>query len=113
MQAVAGLVGLGDAGNRLAITPIDEPPQQFGVERCSATGAVMAGIDVDAGLSRPLQGGQPLERLCVREAEMTRSPPWRTSHSWVSRSPVIRAAISVTAGTSISQLIAVSSTYGR
>ena len=112
MKAVAGLVGLGDTGEGLPVAALGEPAQQLRVELASSAGAVMVDVDIDTGLSRPLEGGQALQWLPIAKP-MIWSSRSRTSQSWVARSPPMRAAISSAVGTSISQLIAVFSTYGR
>ena len=112
MKAVAGRVGLSDAGEDLPVAALGEPPQQLRAELASCAGAVIIDVDIDAGLGRPLEGSQALHRLAIRKP-MIRPSRSRTSHSWVARSPPVRAAISATVGTSISQLIAVFWTQGR
>ena len=112
MKAGAGLVGLGDAGEGLPVAALGEPAQQLRVELASSAGAVMVDVDIDTGLSRPLEGGQALQWLPIRKADdlviSLEDEPIVGA-----RSPSMRAAISSTVGTSISQLIAVFWTQGR
>lgn len=54
MKAVAGHVGLSDAEEDLPIAALGEPPQQLSAQIASRAGAVMVGIDIATGLSRPL-----------------------------------------------------------
>ena len=49
MEAVAGLVGLGDAGEGSSIAALGDAPQQLGVELAADAGAVVVGADIDAG----------------------------------------------------------------
>jgi hypothetical protein len=51
MKAVAGLVGLSDAGEDLPVAPRGEPPEQLRVQLASCAGAVMVNVDLDTGLS--------------------------------------------------------------
>jgi hypothetical protein len=51
MKAVAGLVGLSDAGEDLPVAPRGEPPEQLRVQLASSAGAVMVNVDLDTGLS--------------------------------------------------------------
>ena len=60
---MAGLVGLGDGSEDLPVAALGEPPQQLRVELASRAGAVMVHVDVDTGLSRPLEGNQALQWL--------------------------------------------------
>ena len=69
MKAVAGLVGLGDAGEGLPVAALGEPAQQLSVELASCAGAVMVDVDIDTGLSRPLEGSQALQWLPIRKAD--------------------------------------------
>jgi hypothetical protein len=99
------VVELGDAGDGLPVGALGESMQQLtkkvrvlrrrGDGRCPHT-----------SLGRPLEGGQALQGLPMREADdlICRS---RTSHSWVTRSAPMRAAISPRVATSMSQLMAV------
>jgi hypothetical protein len=98
---------LGDAGEGLPVAALGEPAQQLRIELAAPAGATMVEVDIDTSLSRRLEGSQALQWLPVRKADDLSSRS-RTSHSWVARSPSMRAAISPTVGTSISQLIAVS-----
>jgi hypothetical protein len=95
---------LGDAGEGLPVAPLGEPAQQLRVELASSAGAVMVDVDIDTGLSPRLEGGQA---WLPYAKPMIWSSCSRTSQSWVARSPSMRAAISSTVGTSISQLMAV------
>ena len=57
MKSVAGLVGLGDAGEDSPVAAIGEAAQHFYVE-CAATAcAVMVAADIDTCLNRSLVGG--------------------------------------------------------
>jgi|GEM_PF-6168688 hypothetical protein len=69
MKAVAGLVGLSDAGEDVPIPALGEPPQQLRVELASPAGTVMGDVDIDTGLDRRLEGGQPLQWLPIRKAD--------------------------------------------
>ncbi len=64
MKAVAGLVGLGDAGEGSPIAALGEPVQQLPVEFAAAADTLMVDGDIDTGLSRPLVGSPGIE--CVR-----------------------------------------------
>jgi hypothetical protein len=48
---------------------LGEPAQQLRVELASSAGAVMVDVDIDTGLSRPLEGGQALQWLPIRKAD--------------------------------------------
>jgi hypothetical protein len=69
MKAVAGLVGLGDAGEGLPVAALGEPAQQSRLELASSAGAMMVDVDIDTGLGRPLEGGQALQWLPIRKAD--------------------------------------------
>jgi hypothetical protein len=72
----------------------------------------MVGIDIDTGLSRPLEGRELLQWLAIRNAnDLSISLEDEPLVGGAELS--MRAAISATVGTSISQLIAVVRTYGR
>ena len=96
----------------LPIAALGEPPQQLREQIASRAGAVMVGIDIDTGLSRPLEGRELLQWLPIRKANDL-SVSLEDEPLVVARSPSMRAAISATVGPSISQLIAVVRTYGR
>jgi hypothetical protein len=55
MKAVAGLVGLSDAGEGVPIAALGEPAQQPRVELASSAGAVMGNVDIYTGFGRPLE----------------------------------------------------------
>jgi hypothetical protein len=101
MKAVAGLVGLSDAGEGLPVAALGEPAQQLRVELASSAGAVMVVVHIDTGLSRPLEGNQTLQWLPIRKAD-----DLVTSLEY---EPFVGGAepTAPTVGTSISQLIAV------
>jgi hypothetical protein len=69
MKSVAGLVRLSDAGEGSSIATLGESAQQLRVQFAAAAGAVMVDVDIDTGLSRPLEGTQALQRLSVGEAD--------------------------------------------
>ena len=52
----------------MPIAALGEPPQQLRVQIASRAGAVMVGIDIDTGLSRPLEGRELLQWLPIRKA---------------------------------------------
>jgi len=69
MKAIAGLIGLSDAGEDLPVAALGEPAQQLRVELASCAGAVMVVVHIDTGLSRPLEGNQTLQWLPIRKAD--------------------------------------------
>src|SRR5208283_4008006 len=69
MKTVAGLVGLGDAGEGAPIAALGEPTQQSRVQLAATAGTVMIDVDIDAGLGRPLVGSQAIECVSVGEAD--------------------------------------------
>ena len=82
MKAVAGVVGLSDAGEGLPAPALGEPAQQLRVELTSCAGAVMVDVDIDTGLSRPLEGSQALQWLPIRNADDLIIP---LKSVWISR----------------------------
>jgi hypothetical protein len=48
---------------------LGEPAQQLRAELASCAGAVTVDVDIDTGLSRPLEGSQALQWLPIREAD--------------------------------------------
>jgi len=57
------------ASEDLPVAALGEPPQQLRLELASCAGAVMVDVDIDAGLGRPLEGGQALRRLPIGKAD--------------------------------------------
>lgn len=93
-------------------SPRREPVQHFGVEHAAATRTVMVATDVNACLTRPLERGQADQGVAVSKTD--------DLTVIFENEPLVRLlgrgdtpGHLVGAGASNSQLIVVSSTYGR
>src|ERR1700744_855947 len=69
VEAVAGVIGQSDAGEGLPAATFGECAPQVHIQRGSCATAVLVGVNVDAGFSRPLEAGQALQRLPVGKAD--------------------------------------------
>jgi hypothetical protein len=65
MERIAGLVGLGDAGERAPEAASCQPAQQFGVQRPPTAQAQAVARHIDAGLHRPVIGGPRIELVRI------------------------------------------------
>ena len=106
MKAVAGLVGLSDAGEGLPVAAFGETAQQLRIELASSARAVMVDVDIDTGLSRPLESNQTLQWLPIRKANDL-SVSLEDEPLVGGAEPIDARSHLTTVGTSISQLIAV------